>query len=138
VEGESRHVAQRIDRPWPAVAAFVAEPANLPAWAEGLGSGIEQRDGVWTAETAGGRIEIRFAHANPYGVADHDVTLPDGSVVHVPLRVLPFGSGAEVVLTIRRGPAMSDDDFDADEAAVRADLQRLRAVLEAAPAPTDV
>jgi hypothetical protein len=51
----------------------------------------------------------------------------------VPLRVLPLGDGAEVVLTIRRGPGMSDDAFDADEAAVRADLDRLKRVLEGRP-----
>jgi hypothetical protein len=49
----------------------------------------------------------------------------------VPLRVLPLGAAAEVVLTIRRGSGMSESDFDADEAAVRVDLARLKVVLEA-------
>jgi uncharacterized membrane protein len=127
----SRHIAVAVDRPWQEVADYVGDPANLPAWAEGLGSGIEQRDGVWTAETPAGRVGIRFVEPNDLGVADHDVALPGGEVVHVPLRVLPLGDGAEVVLTIRRAPGMSDAAFDADEAAVRADLERLRRVLEA-------
>jgi hypothetical protein len=129
----SRHIAVAVDRPWREVADYVGNPANLPAWAEGLGSGIAEGDGAWTASTPGGRVEIRFVPPNPYGVADHDVVLPTGEVVHVPLRVLPLGDGAEVVLTIRRGPGVPDSAFDADEAAVRADLDRLKRVLEGRP-----
>ena len=130
---DSRHVAERIAHPWQQVADFVREAANLPLWAHGLGSGVEQRDGRWTAQTAGGRIGIRFVRRNPYGVADHDVTLPSGEVVHVPLRVLPAPGGAEVVLTVQRGPGMSDEALEADAATVAADLARLKQVLESEP-----
>jgi diamine N-acetyltransferase len=129
----SRHVAQCIARPWQEVADFVGDPANLPQWAHGLGSGVERRGGRWTAETAGGRIGIRFVRPNPFGVADHDVTLPSGEVVHVPLRVLPLADGAEVVLTVQRTPGMSAEALEADATTVAADLARLRQVLESRP-----
>jgi hypothetical protein len=41
-----------------------------------------------------------------------------------------------VVLTIRRGTGVPDSAFDADEAAVRADLDRLKRVLEGTRAGT--
>lgn len=133
---ESRHVAVAIDRPWREVAAFVGDPANLPAWAEGLGTDIERRaDGVLTARTPAGTVEVRFGPANPFGVADHEVLLPTGDVVRVPLRVLPLDDGAEVVLTVRRAAGMTGGDFDADEAAVRTDLARLKRLLESAAEP---
>jgi diamine N-acetyltransferase len=130
VPSDSRHVAERIARPWHEVADFVRDAANLPQWAHGLGSGVERREGRWTAETPDGRIGIRFARPNPYGVADHDVTLPTGAIVHVPLRVLPLLGGAEVVLTVQRAPGMGDDALEADAATVAADLARLKQVLE--------
>lgn len=130
---DSRHVAERIERPWRAVADFVADPGNLPAWAHGLGSGVERRGGRWTAETPAGRVEVRFVPPNAYGVADHEVELPSGEVVRVPLRVLPHGEGAEVVLTVQRLPGMTDHRLAADAATVADDLARLKRVLEGVP-----
>lgn len=128
---ESRHVAVAVARPWQEVAAYVGDPGTLSTWAEGIGSSIElHENGTLTAATPGGRVTVRFVEPNPFGVADHDVSFPDGRVVHVPLRVLPLGDQAEVVLTIRRGAGMDDDEFDRDEAAVRADLARLKQLLE--------
>ncbi len=127
---DSRHVAVVVARPWGEVADFVRDAANLGAWAHGLGSGVERGEGGWTAETPAGRIRIRFVRPNPYGVADHDVTLPGGEVVHVPLRVLPHREGAEVVLTVQRAAGTSDAALDADAATVLEDLERLRQVLE--------
>lgn len=128
--GGSRHVAVVVARPWGEVADFVRDPANLGAWAHGLGSGVERGEDGWTAETPAGRIRIRFVRPNPYGVADHDVTLPGGEVVHVPLRVLPHPDGAEVVLTVQRAAGTSDAALKADAATVLEDLERLRRVLE--------
>ena len=61
---------------------------------------------------------------------DHDVTMPDGEVVHNPLRVLRNDDGSEVVFTVYQRPGMTDEQFEQDAAAVAADLERLRALLE--------
>ena len=74
-----------------------------------------------------GEVRVRFARENAFGVLDHDVTLPDGTVVNNPLRVLAHPDGAEVLFTVRRLGA-SDADFDRDCATVLADLERLRSV----------
>lgn len=111
----SLHLSTHVDRPADEVYAYVVDPGHLPEWAAGL-----------TPE-----VEVRFAPTNPYGVADHDVTLPDGTVLSVPMRVLADGDGSEVVFTLRRAPGTDDEAFEADEAAVRADLATLRERLEA-------
>jgi hypothetical protein len=58
---------------------------------------------------------------------DHHVTLSDGSVVYVPLRVVANGAGAEVIITMFREPGMSAEKFAADCAWVERDLLALKA-----------
>ena len=110
----SLHLSTYVDRPADEVYAYVVDPSHLPEWAAGL-----------TPE-----VEVRFAPANPYGVADHDVTLPDGTVLTVPLRVLADGEGSEVVFTRRRAGGTSAAVLAAAAAAVRTDLATLRELLE--------
>ncbi|MGY1838647.1 MULTISPECIES: SRPBCC family protein [unclassified Modestobacter] len=127
---ESRHLGVHIDRPAAEVYRWAREPAHLPQWAAGLAAGIRCDAGEWVAESPMGRVVVRFAPENPYGVLDHDVVLPDGTTVTNPLRVLPDADGCEVVFTLRRRPAMDDAAFEADAAAVTADLATLKRVLE--------
>jgi hypothetical protein len=49
------------------------------------------------------------------------------------MRVIPGGpgqAGSEVVFTVRRRPGVADAEFEADAAAVAADLATLRGLLE--------
>ncbi len=128
---ESRHLSVVIRRDWRAVAAFAGDPEQLPRWAAGLATGELRRDGdALVLESPMGEVRVRFAPHNAFGVLDHDVTLPDGTVVHNPLRVLAHPHGAEVVFTLRRLDGVSADAFEADAQAVAADLARLRSLLE--------
>lgn len=64
---------------------------------------------------------------------DHVVRLPSGEAVYNPMRVIPGGpgqAGSEVVFTVRRRPGVADAEFEADAAAVAADLATLRGLLE--------
>lgn len=126
----SEQLSTYVDRPVDEVYRYVVDPAHLPSWAAGLGGSIEERDGRWFAESPMGEVEVRFVPENPYGVLDHDVTLPDGTVVTNPLRVLADGEGCEVVFTLRRRPEMSDAELAADATAVQEDLTRLKRLLE--------
>ena len=77
-----------------------------------------------------GDVRVVFAERNAYGVLDHEVTTPDGATTLNPMRVVAHPDGAEVVLSVRQ-PATSDDELDRDAGLVQADLERLRALLEA-------
>ena len=57
------------------------------------------------------------------------MTLPDGTVVRNPLRVLPNDAGSEVVFTLFRRPGTTDVAFAEDAALVAADLDRLAALV---------
>jgi hypothetical protein len=128
---QSRHISEWIDRRAAEVYEYAIDPANIPNWALGLGSSVENVDGSWFIQTGSGRVGFAFAERNKFGVLDHDVTLPSGDVIHNPMRVIPDGSGCEVVFTLRRLPEMSDEDFTRDAVLVQADLTRLKRVLEA-------
>ena len=126
----SRHLSVVIAATADEVYNYAADPTNLPVWAAGLAESQVRREGdLLVADSPMGRVTVRFAPRNSFGVLDHDVTLPTGEVVTNPLRVLPHPDGAEVVFTIRR-LGMTDEQFDADAAMVAADLARLKAVVE--------
>lgn len=131
----SEHVSVVIRRPPAEVSAFAGDPANLPRWAAGLASGELRREGEWlVVDSPVGAVRVRFTAMNSYGVLDHDVVLPDGEVVHNPLRVVPHPDGSEVIFTVRQR-GMTPAQLERDVAAVRADLERLRDLMEAVPGP---
>jgi hypothetical protein len=74
---------------------FVTNPENLPKWAQGLGQSVRRQGPDWIVDTPQGPMKIRFADKNRFGVMDHYVTAPSGDEIHVPMRVLPNGSGSE-------------------------------------------
>lgn len=124
------HISQSIERRVDEVIAFAGDPSNLPRWASGLSAGIREEGGRWLTDSPMGVVEVAFVGPTEAGVLDHDVTLPDGTVVHNPLRVLPNDAGSEVVFTLYQRPGMTDEMLAADAELVRTDLDRLRAVLE--------
>jgi hypothetical protein len=125
------HVSVSIARPPQIVYDFVAEGSNLPLWAGSLCREARPgHEGEWILETAQGPARLVFAPRNPFGVLDHEVIVPGSAAVHVPLRVVANGDGAEVVLTLFRTEAMSDESHRADLLAVRRDLQALKGLLE--------
>lgn len=129
----SRHLSTYIDRTVDDVYAYASDPANLPAWAHGLGESIEEVGDHWVAEFSPmGRVVITFTARNELGVLDHDVTLPSGETVYNPVRVIVSDEGSEVVFTLRRRPEMSDADFERDADMVAADLARLKELMESA------
>jgi len=127
---ESRHISIRVERSMDVVYDHAFEPANLPEWAAGLGSSVEEVDGQWVAASPMGRIIFAFVPRNEYGVLDHHVTLPAGEVVYNPMRVIADADQCEVVFTLRRRPEMSDEEFQRDAEAVATDLAALKRVLE--------
>lgn len=128
---QARIVHISIDRSLAEVAVYLTDPRNMAEWASGLGSGLVPQGDDWV--TSGGplgEVHVRFAPRNDFGVADHEVTLPDGTRVHNALRAVPNGDGVEVMFTLLRMPGTTDEAFEADAAHIRKDLETLKALLE--------
>lgn len=132
---EALMVSVSIDRDWRAVYAFAHLPENLSRWASGLASGIERAGDEWIADGPGGRVRLRFAPPNDYGVLDHVVVTEAGERIDAPLRVVANGTGAEVTFTLFRRPGMTPETLAADAAWVRRDLSALKALLESEAPP---
>lgn len=122
---KSVHVSRVLRVSAAEVYSFASDPANLHLWAGGLASApVRVEDGVVVVESPMGEVRVRFVARNDFGVLDHDVELPNGTVVTNPMRVFAHPEGAEVVFTVRQ-LGMSESEFAADCAAVAADLERL-------------
>jgi hypothetical protein len=128
---EARTISVSIRRDWRAVYDFAQRPENFARWASGAGTSLRREGGDWVADGPEGRAVLRFAPRNELGVLDHTVILPSGAEVHVPLRVVPNGTGCEVMFTLFRQPGMTDAVFARDADWVAKDLAALKALLEA-------
>lgn len=129
---QSKIIHLQIEKPWSQVYDFVSTPENMPLWAAGLAGGMRPEGEDWIADGGPlGAIRVNFAPANEFGVVDHVVTLQDGMRVYNAFRVTPNGSGAEVSFTVLRLPGMTDEQFERDSDMVRADLEGLKAMIEA-------
>ncbi|MFC6154919.1 SRPBCC family protein [Nocardioides yefusunii] len=127
----SRHVSEVIRLAPALVYAWTRDTAHLPLWASGLASAPGRRDGHdFVVRSPMGEVRVRFTPRNEYGVLDHTVTLPDGTQVLNPVRVIAHPEGAEIVFTVRQ-LGSSDAQSAADVATVTADLRRLKELLEA-------
>jgi hypothetical protein len=130
----SRHVSVWIEVAPDAVYAYASEPRQLATWAAGLTEGgLRLTPRGWVADSPMGEVSVEFTPTNALGVLDHVVRLPSGEAVYNPMRVVPAGveeKSCEVVFTVRQRPGMTDEQFEADVAAVAADLETLRGLLE--------
>lgn len=125
-----KHISVSINRAPQDVYAFASDPQNLPQWAAGLSSGIQKLGNDWITDSPMGRVGLKFAERNEYGVLDHIVTMPSGETVYNPMRIIANGDGSEVIFTLYRRSDMTDETFKDDSDMVQADLNRLKRILE--------
>jgi hypothetical protein len=126
----AKHISVSINRSVALVYEFASNPENLPRWAAGLSGSIKKANEDWIADAPMGRVKVKFAEKNKFGVLDHDVTLPSGVKVYNPVRVFPNNDGSELVFALYRRPDMSDQVFAEDAKSVEKDLERLKTLLE--------
>ncbi|AKJ67940.1 polyketide cyclase [Pandoraea thiooxydans] len=123
---ELRTLTVSIDRPWREVYDFAADPQSFKRWASGLGQSLQRVGQQWFADGPEGRVTIRFAERNDFGVLDHYVRLASGEEIYVPMRVVANGDGCTVMFTLLRSPGMSEATFARDAQWVERDLQALK------------
>jgi len=70
----AKNLSVSISRKPQDVYDFAAKPENLPKWAGGLANSKVTHSGDdWIMESPLGKVKVRFAPQNSYGVLDHDV-----------------------------------------------------------------
>lgn len=128
---KSRTLSVSIECPPARVYGFVANPENFPKWATAFCRSVRKAEGRWIVETPDGPMGIRFVGPNELGVVDHAVSPAPGLEILVPMRVVPNGSGSEVLFTLFQLPEMSEERYAEDARLVERDLRTLKSVLEA-------
>lgn len=124
------YISVSIGRPVSTVYQFASNPENLPKWAAGLGTSVKKEGDAWVTDSPMGKVKVKFAGRNDFGVLDHEVTLESGVKVYNPMRVQPNGDGSEVVFTLYRLENRSDKEFREDADRVHQDLLRLKEIFE--------
>jgi hypothetical protein len=129
----SQVIKVAIERSYPDVYAFLSDPLNFAKWAAVPNSDMEPLDGGdWLVELPGGRMPIRFAPRNNFGVLDYQV-FPEGVARGgpiTPVRLVANAEGCELILVWFQRPGVTDERFRSDAEWVGSDLQRLKALLE--------
>ncbi len=127
---EARTISITIARHWEDVYEAIWRPEDFPRWASGLSASPLVREGDrWSAAGPEGPVRIRFTDRNAFGVMDHHVDTDVGLEMYVPMRIIPNGGGAEVLVTLFRQPGMSEAKFSADAEWVLRDLLTLKALV---------
>lgn len=127
---QSRNLSVSINRDAGDVYNFISVPENFRLWASGLGKALQKVNGEWVAETPEGPVKVRFSERNELGVLDHWVSPKPRLQIYIPMRVIPNGSGSELIFTLFRLSDMSDEKFAADAEWVMRDLSSLKNLLE--------
>lgn len=125
-----KNISISINKPTEEVYQFVSAPENFPVWVEFIESITKEKGNTWFAKTDLGNIKIEFVPKNNFGIVDHLVTLPDGSSVNNPMRVIANGKGSELVFTLFWIPDRTEKEFNQDVKLVENDLQKVKKILE--------
>ncbi|MFT4203770.1 MAG: hypothetical protein QM610_07605 [Chitinophagaceae bacterium] len=127
----TKHISITINKPVNEVYQFIVNAENLSKWATGLGgSSIRKINEEWIADSPMGLIKIKFADKNEFGVLDHTITLPNSSKFYVPMRVVSNDGASELIFTSFKLTDMSAEQFENDNNIVKADLEKLKEILE--------
>ena len=127
---KSRTLSVAIDCDPRRVYEFVSQPENLPKWARMFCQSIKKSKDGWIVETPQGPVKARFTEKNQFGIVDHYVSPMSGVEVFVPMRVVPNGSGSEVIFSVFQPADMSEEKFAEDIRWVEQDLNTLKSIME--------
>jgi hypothetical protein len=128
---KSRTISIPIYRSYEEVYEFLAEPRNFPRWASNLGADFVQiADDEWSTSTRNGRVILRFAPRNEFGILDHQVYLQGKTPVTTPMRLIENDEGCEIIYTQFQRPGMSEEAFESEVEWVTSDFEALRSLLE--------
>jgi hypothetical protein len=131
---KSKTISIPIYRSYEEVYDFLADPLNFPSWASNLGPDFVQTgEHEWMTTTRHGRVTLRFAPRNTYGILDHQVFLEGKTPLTTPMRLIENDEGCEVIYTQFQRPGMTEDAFASEVEWVTADFETLRSLLESRP-----
>jgi hypothetical protein len=133
----SRTVSVVIGQPFDDVYGFLADPRNYASWGPVAGADIHYLGGAdWLADLPRGPQIIRFAAPNLDGVLDYTMFGPgEPPGLPISMRLVPIEGGCELHMIWRQRPGTDAARFEAELSGIASYFGRLKALLEAEPAP---
>lgn len=133
----SRAVSVVIEQPFDDVYGFLADPRNYASWGPVAGADIHYLQGAdWLVDLPRGPQIIRFAAPNLDGVLDYTMFGPgEPPGLPIPMRLVPIEGGCELHMTWRQRPGTDAAQFETELGGIASYFGRLKALLEADPAP---
>lgn len=110
---------------------FIADPANLPAWAVGFCRSIRKDGDRWIVDTGASRVPLAVDADARHGTIDFRMTPAPGVEAVAYSRVVACDDGCEYVFTQFSAPGMPDAAFDANVEALKEELIVLRSIVKA-------
>ena len=130
----SKTISIPIYRPYHEVYEYLVEPRNFPSWASNLGPDFEQvGEHDWATTTRTGRVILRFAPRNDYGVLDHQLIIEGKPPISTPMRLIENDDGCEIIYTQFQRVGMTLEAFASEVEWVTSDFEALRSLLETRP-----
>jgi hypothetical protein len=120
-----------IQAPPEDVVAVLSNLEHWKTWGPWIRSVARSSPRDWTLETDAGVMKVHFVEPNSFGVLNHEVRLESGITVTNGMRVMPNGTGSELVMVLFQLPQVSTQEFERDIQAVTGDLARLKQAVEA-------
>jgi hypothetical protein len=123
---ETRSVS--IAAPPHAVHSYLADGANLPAWAPGFAPAVRADGTSWIVAAAAGEFRVDvIAESGPRTV---DVVSADDHARGLFARVLPSGDGSELLFSLLFAPDTPERDVEAQMVTLEAELDAVRGACE--------
>ena len=90
---------------------------------------VQNNDGWWMFQGPFGKAKLKFRENEKFGILDHIYEDPDGKW-DVPMRVVPSGDVAEVIITLNKPHDLTDESFLMKVKEVEGILQKMKEAIE--------
>ena len=90
---------------------------------------VKNNDGWWMFQGPHGEAKLKFRENEKFGILDHVFEDPDGKW-DVPMRVVPSGDHAEVVITLNKPQDYTDEHFNEKVKEVEGIFQKMKEAIE--------
>lgn len=124
----AEHRSQGIAAAPSAVHAYLAEPSNLPTWAPAFASSVSPSGTSWVVSRADAEFAIDVLADHRCGTVDFVAAGDHARGLFA--RVLPSGSGSEVVFTLMFAPDTPQDAVTAQTLTLERELDAVRDACE--------
>ena len=90
---------------------------------------VKNDDGWWMFQGPHGQAKLKFSENEKFGILDHIFEDPDGKW-DVPMRVVPSGDSAEIIITLNKPQNFTDEYFIERVNEVEEIMKRMKEVIE--------